>query len=153
MTISNTLPEPVSDLNAQLALLKKKNHPRVAVFLSRHDDVNKLSLPRGARVTAREEGTLITFDRDLARWFASAPEITDGDLAKILGYPQSKDQLFCADNDVRVVQVQDSHDRVIYEAAASPDALDKTIETAQTHGRRVIVTSLLSALKRRMKTA
>lgn len=129
--------------------------PRVAVFLARDNAHTALDIPDGAHVVSRAEGTLVTMAKPLADWFSVQPKITDGDLARILGYPQNKADVLLSP-DVSVVQVFDADGNVVYETGFTKDHLDEAFAAAMSHkpeGGTVDFCSTEDALKRRIGRA
>ena len=103
--ISTVYPEPICDLRAQLAALADPSHPKQSVYIARGP----------AFVVIRDEGTLVTKDVRIAEYFRTKPEITDDDMAVILGYPEPKSGVV----DPVIVQERDLNGNVVTEFAVS----------------------------------
>jgi hypothetical protein len=101
--ISTIYPEPICDLRAQLEALA--NGAKHCVYIA----------PGSAYVVIRAEGTLVTKDVRIAEFFRTKSEITDDDMAQILGYPEPKSRVV----DPVVVQERDAGGSVINEYAIS----------------------------------
>ena len=127
------------DLRAQVKALVDPSHPKDAVFIARGN----------AFVVERAEGLLITTNRAKADHYREANPLTDGDLAAILGYPESKDVAMALGDGV-VVQALDEDGSVITEAVSSRASCVRTMQALKDHGRLQIV-SPLDALARRAR--
>jgi len=150
--VSVTIPELESDIDAQIRALADPNHPKHCVFLARGNVLGNRKLPDGLFVETRREGTLVTDNRHIAQAFKLAEFITDGFIAEMLGYPESKADVLLTDDGL-VVQALDKDGNVIFEAACSQAKIAETIAAANaqvTEGGKVDVKSPYHALSRRL---
>lgn len=127
--MSNTVSEPLDDIEGQLAALADPEHVKRSVFIPHNSHI----------VLTRPEGTLITSDLHMARYFATAVKITDDDMAVILGYPEKKSDVIASGGGV-MVQAVDDEGRVIVEAVASHAHLDRTVAAFSDQGNVRILT-------------
>jgi hypothetical protein len=85
---------------------------------------------------------LLTTDPKRATYFKTRPMITDDDLALLLGYPESKADVFSRGGGV-VVQARDADGHIITEAYASGQRLAETVAALSRHvplaGRLAVV--------------
>lgn len=152
-TVSATSPEPASDLEAQIAALRDPQHPKLAVFVAAGNENEIPPLPRDVYVARRREGTLLTTDPGLATLYAQSPHVTDADVARLLGYPETKADVIARGNPV-VVQARDAQERVVTEACATLANVKVTCDALHTHvpkGGRLVILSVLEALQRRAR--
>lgn len=152
------VPEPHSDLLAQLAAVLDPAHPKVAMLLvPGNENEIPVSLVGSACVVSRPEGTLITCDAARAAAFKRGP--VDAPLmARILGYPEDKDEVVrrCEvtgdASQVRAVQARNAQGAVITEAFASYAGLQPTIRALAEHvplgGELVVLWARESILRR-----
>lgn len=138
-SVSNTTPEAMSDLSAQLRAVADRKNPKDAMFVARGSPVPK-QIPSGLMVASRREGTLITTNRDKAQTYRKAPTVDDAMVARLLGYPETKSAAV-ASGAPHVVQSRDGSGNVITEALASPSGLGNAVQMAQSHGHHAIVTT------------
>jgi hypothetical protein len=144
-----TLPEPVADVAAQIGAVADPRSPKTSAFMAKGTKVPR-TLPPGLVKATRPEGTLVTNSPAQAKQFAKARTVTDGHLAKQLGYPESKRQAI-ASGAPRVVQGRTPSGAVAHESVASPGGVPAAARAAAraVPGGRVVVTSPLAALFRR----
>ena len=146
-----TTEESSGDIAAQIKAMLDPNHPKDAVFVAKgSDSAIPDSLPDNVMVQPRPEGTLLTTNRKKLEAF-QAPDLTDQALAKILDYPQTKDDAIASGNPL-AVQAFDADGNMVQGPLSSPDALPQTIAStvAQTPpGGNVIVSSPQDALAAR----
>lgn len=148
--LSQHVPEPACDIEAQIEALLDPDHPKTAVFLSLENDVPEL--PEHVRVLTGEGGILLTTDEAKAVAF-SKPNLTDADMAEILGYPESKGDVALA-GDYVAVQALDSLGRVVTEMAASVLNIRRAIAFIEKHipaGGELAILNPWAALSRRVK--
>ncbi|HWF76559.1 MAG TPA: hypothetical protein VN694_05215, partial [Caulobacteraceae bacterium] len=62
ISVSASIPEPESDIDAQLKALQDPAHPKVAVFLAPGNEVGDRRIGPDVEVVRRREGTLLTTD-------------------------------------------------------------------------------------------
>ena len=142
------MPEPASDIRAQIAALQDKNHPKTAVFAA---PGNELAYVPGLMRAARREGVLLTADPELLAMF-ERDDLDDDLMARILGYPESKTKAMaaCAEGALRVVQARDWRGDVITEALCSPAWLERTCNALAPHGSFLQADAPARALNRRL---
>lgn len=151
--VSATSPEPAEDLQAQIDALRDPSHPKAAVFVAAGNENEMPALPRDVYVARRREGTLLTVDPGLATLYSQMPHITDADVARLLGYPETKADVMAKGNAV-VVQARDAQDRVVTEACATVPNIKVTCDALRTHvpkGGQLVILSVLEALQRRAR--
>lgn len=136
-------PEAEGDIKAQLKALADANSERRAVFVPKGTPVPK-KLPKGVKTAARPEGTLLSRDAALLAEYKNAREVSDADMARILGYPHGKEQM---GSNPLVVRARKGRD-VSYESAVHPAAVQAALELASRHapGDAVDVTTPQQAL-------
>ncbi len=152
ISVSASIPEPESDIDAQLKALHDPSHPKVAMFLAPGNEIGGRAIGPDVQVVRRQEGTLLTTDRKRADYFETRPMITDDDLAGLLGYPETKADVFARGGGV-LVQACDADGHVITEAYASARGLAGTVATLRGHVPllgRLLVLSPADALARRV---
>jgi hypothetical protein len=132
ISVSASMPEPESDIDAQLKALHDPSHPKVAVFLAPGNEINSRPVGPGVRVVRRREGTLLTTDLKRAAYFKTRPMLTDDDLALLLGYPEAKADVFARGGGL-VAQACDADGHVITEAYASAQRLAATLAALRAH--------------------
>jgi hypothetical protein len=142
-----TLPEPVADVAAQIGAVADPRSPKTSAFMAKGTKVPR-TLPPGLVKATRPEGTLVTNSPAQAKQFAKARTVTDGHLAKQLGYPESKRHAI-ASGAPRVVQGRTPSGA--HESVASPAGTRAAVRAAAAAvpGGRVAVMSPLGALFRR----
>jgi hypothetical protein len=142
------MPEPASDICAQIEALLTGGHPKGAVFAA---PGNKDDLAgRGLTGLIMPWGTLLSWDVKAMDMFEHAmPD--DAAMARILGYPEPKDAAIaaCPAAWLRVVQACNWRGNVITEALCSPAWLDRTREALALHGHLRVLT-VDGALARRL---
>jgi hypothetical protein len=147
-----TLPEPVADVAAQVAAVTDPRSAKTSAYMAKGTKLPP-SLPPGLVKATRREGTLVTNNPQQARQFAKARTLTDGHLAKQLGYPESKRHALASSGAQRAVLVQGRtpSGAVAHESVASPAGVRAAAKAAAAAvpGGRVVVTSPLEALFRR----
>jgi len=154
ITVSASTAEPEGDIDAQIEALHDPAHPKVAVFLAPGNKIEDRLLEPGVEMVSRREGTLLTIDPKRAAYFKTRPMLTDDDLAALLGYPESKADVFARGGGGVVVQARDADGRVVTEAFASAQRLAETIATLSRHvpfGGRLQVLTPADALARRVR--
>jgi hypothetical protein len=142
--ISNSCPEPICDVVAQIAALYDPAHPKDAVWLAAG---NRVPATNGLTVLRLRAGTLLTTSAEKAARLMASP--TDETLATILGYLESKRLVV---GEPVVVQAVDPHGAVILEMGCSAGLLDRATDVASLYGT-VRVTNLDAALRRRIRLA
>jgi hypothetical protein len=141
--ISDTDPEPLCDVVAQLAALRDPAHSKGAVWLAKGTPVPPIA--DDLIVVRHEAGVLITNDPGKAERFSAHP--SDEMLAELLDYPEAKVRLA---EPVVVVQAFSQDDgAVIYETGVSLAKVPQAVDTARRYGV-VRAISLEMALSRRM---
>lgn len=152
ISVSASTREPDGDIDAQLRALHDPSHPKVAVFLAPGNEIDDRPLGPGVKVVRRREGTLLTTDPKRAAHFKTRPMITDDDLALLLGYPESKADVFGRGGGL-VVQARDADGYVVTEAYASLQRLADTVAELRAHvpfAGRLMVLAPAEALARRV---
>ncbi len=152
ISVSASTREPEGDIDAQVRALHDPSHPKVAVFLAPGNEIDDRPLEPGVRVVRRREGTLLTTDPKRAAHFKTRPMITDDDLALLLGYPESKADVFGRGGGL-VVQARDADGYVVTEAYASLQRLADTVAELRRHvpfAGRLLVLAPAEALARRL---
>lgn len=127
------MPEPASDIRAQIDALLDQRHPKAAVFAAPGNEIDVAKVL--GMVVVRPEGTLITADDALReRFMEEMPD--DAGMAAILGYPEPKDAAMaaCLPEHLRVVQAIDYLGHVITEALCSPAWIERTQAALAPHG-------------------
>lgn len=141
--LSRPVPEPMRDIAAQIGALHDPAHPKRAVYIA----------PGKVRVYQRDEGALLTDDAALAARFMKA-ELSDDDMAAILGYPETKASVIASDRCL-IVQARNAAGDVITEAAASAERMFETVRALFAHvppGGVLRLCGADAALKRRMES-
>lgn len=124
--LSDTTPEPASDIHAQVRSMLDRSTTKDAVFIAPgNEDAIPSDLPDHVTKIPRDEGTLLTTNDDKAEAYRTAPAITDDSLAETLGYPETKAQAI-ASGDPRMVQARDPDGNVVAEAVSSPARMSET---------------------------
>lgn len=148
------IPEPTSDIDAQITALLDPEHPKNSVFIVPGNEVP--NVPLGVSKIARPEGTLLTRDPACAEAFHAAAD--DATMARILGYPEEKYEAVaaCGGNlsAGHMVQARDISGNVITEALASPPGLERVRLAIMTHvprGGSLVVLSAAQSIMRRLK--
>ncbi len=135
------MPEPASDIRAQIAALRDRTHPKTVLFAA-PGNVDDVPIPGlGMVLTVRRWGALVTPDHETAEVFSGAmPD--DAAMARLLGYPEPKDVAIAAGPAawVRVVQARDRQGNVITEALCSPGWLGRTRDALAPHGHLRVLT-------------
>jgi hypothetical protein len=136
--LMESTPEPRSDVRAQIGAMLDLDHPKDAVFVARGNErAIPKNLPRGIAVVRRPEGTLLTVNGNKARFFDKKRRIDDGDLARILGYPERKRDVLVAalrGQPVTDYQAHDEHGNVVASAMTSAR---RAGETARAISRQI----------------
>lgn len=148
------VPEPASDVLAQIAAMLDPNHPKRAALVV-PGNVMPDETRGKAHIVERPEGTLITTDPELAALYARRAD--DQAMAVILGYPEHKDDVVrnCRENFMlaRAVQARDAAGNVLTEAFASPVGLGRTMAAIASHvppGGQLVVMTPVDAIIRRL---
>jgi hypothetical protein len=143
------LPEPASDVAAQIGAVADPRSAKTAAFVAKGSNVPR-ALPPGLVKATRPEGTLVTNSPQQARQFAKAKVVNDAHMAKQLGYPETKRQAI-ASGAPRAVQGRTPSGAVAHESLASPAGIPAAARAAAAAvpGGKVVVTSPLAALFRR----
>lgn len=152
--LSQTLREPDEDIEAQIAALCDPTHSKDAMFLAPSNDV-PVTLSPDVRVVCRADGTLLTTDEAKAKRFFESLELSERDMAEILGYPEAKSDVMAAGAGV-IVQARNSRGAIVMEAAASFPRLGETVAAVTKQiplGGAIAVISPLEALSRRASLA
>jgi hypothetical protein len=155
ISVSASTPEPEGDVDAQLKALHDPSHPKVAVFLASGNEIGDRSLGPAVQMVRRREGILLTTDPKRAAHFKTRSMVTDDDLALLLGYPESKADVFGRGGGL-VVQARDAEGHVITEAYASLQRLADTVAALNGHvpfAGRLLVLAPAEALARRVALA
>lgn len=139
--ISESDPEPLCDVVAQLAALRDPAHPKGAVWLAKGTPVPETD---GLTVVHHGAGTLITDDIDKAWRFLKNP--SNETLADLLDYPMAKADLA---EPVIVLQALAPDGAVVYEAGVAPGLFRRAVDVARRYGA-VRAVSLEMALSRRV---
>lgn len=148
------VPEPVCDINAQVAAMLDGGHPKRAVLVVPGNAVPSVDV---AFRIERAAGTLLTNDRARADAFVEG-HADEGAMAWILGYPQDKTAIMveCGNNAMflaRAVQARDEQGSVVTEAFAAPSGLAMTQEVIGEHvpaGGGLMVLTPVDAIVRRV---
>lgn len=131
----------MGDLAAQIAAVQRGGaHPKHTVFVA-----------RGTDVITRECGTIITRSKAVADFFRDAPVITDDDIAKLLGYPQTKTAALASGN-CAMVQTLDPAGNVIMESVVSVPNIQAVAEEYRKYGSIHVAHPVVVGL-RRLKAA
>ena len=152
ISVSASTREPEGDIDAQLRALHDPSHPKVAVFLALGNEIDERPLGADVEVVRRREGVLLTTDPKRADHFRTRSMITDDDLALLLGYPESKADVFSRGGGL-VVQARDAEGHVVTEAFASLQRLADTVAELKRHvplSGRLLVLAPADALARRL---
>lgn len=134
-----TTPEPWGDIRAQLKALTDPKHPKDTVYLPGEDG----------------DGILATTDPQKAFIAWTKPELTEDDLAKFLGYPQSKGDVLedvASGDAAHVVQARDGDGYVVHESVTSLSRMPHTTKAMLRYvpdGGDLYIADPLEALKRR----
>jgi hypothetical protein len=157
------VPEPAGDIRAQLAAVLDPTHPKRACFLV-PGDAERLKLdglPKGAYAAVRDEGTLVTRERQLAVAFECADSATDAfdtAMAEILGLPEAKPLMVerCRGQPelyARAVQARDAGGHVVCETFASPIGFLGACKVMAKHvppGGQLVTIGAVIAISRRI---
>lgn len=137
---SPSSPEPKSDIDAQLRALTDPGHPKDSVFVARGNaSALPPEAPPGVHMVRTPDGTLLTTDPEKATAFARGPR-DDRLMARILGYPQPKDEVLrdiAVGRPSSVIQARDADGNVISEAVASDRGREATRQALAQHGQLV----------------
>ncbi len=130
------VPEPDSDIRAQIAAMLDQAHPKMAVLIVPGNEVPDLPSPLGVYRVETENGTLLTRDAFSASLIANDP--SDLNMAAVLGYPEDKWLVGerCGGEHVvlaRAVQARDGNGNVVSEAFASPVGLVDTVRALEEY--------------------
>jgi site-specific DNA-cytosine methylase len=118
-SVSPSTPEPAGDIAAQIAAVADPTSTKDAVFVAAgNQNAIPDQLPEGMIRVDREEGTFLTTNPQKANQFNAAPQLSDVDMAALLGYPEDKASAVSGNNP-HVVQGRDAAGNVVAEAAAS----------------------------------
>jgi len=140
--ISQVFPEPIRDIEAQVDAL------HCGLKRSVYTAPNTPFIPSHSISIQRPEGILSTTEEHFARYWNDASEVSDDDIAIILGYPEAKSQIV---NPV-VLQARDGNDRVVMECGVSFKNIlphSEVIARYVPTGGRLVIASVLEALQRR----
>ena len=149
------IPEPMADIQAQVAAMLAPEHPKKAVLIVPGNDVP--SLDAAVIRVESENGTLLTRDPVRAAAFADGHG-HDATMAWILGYPEDKAAVVaaCGGEHVRLaraVQARDASGNVITEAFTSPGGFYQTCRAIGEHvpdGGELVVLTPIEAIVRRL---
>jgi hypothetical protein len=149
--VSATAPEPVSDIQAQLAAVADPANPKTTMFVAKGTPMPD-TIPKGVRQATRPEGTLISTDAAKLNAFRKG-KLTDEKLASLLDYPEPKSQVNPAT--AQAVQAKDAQGNVVTEAAVNPQTVPAAAEALAPHapGGTVEVKPVDKAVKQRAKKA
>lgn len=155
MTESRTVPEPWRDIVAQLRCLSDPAHPKKAVYLADATAAPATVnwLPSGTYASLNGKGIFVTTDFRLYQWFDHLEAVTDEDLARALGYPESKGEIADQHEGVMAIQARDVNDCVVFEACCSDKGRNATIEAVKRQvpsGGRLVFTTLAAIIQRRL---
>lgn len=118
-----TNPEPAGDVQAQIAAAADPRNGKDSVFISAgNEDAVPTHLPPGIQIHRRPEGTLLTTNPAKHELFRSKNQLTDDDMASILGYPESKSGLIdhaARGGMISGIQARDHLGNVVSDAATS----------------------------------
>jgi hypothetical protein len=132
--VSQSTPEPAADIAAQVKSMLDPATTKDAVFVAKgNEDAIPADLPQNVMVAEREEGTLLTTNPTKANTFNRAPSLSDDDMAKMLGYPETKASAAAGPNPA-VIQGKDANGNVVSEAVTSDNgkAATQTAIAGQT---------------------
>lgn len=154
---SPTVPEPKADLIAQLKAVGDTSNPKDTAFIPAGGMAFTKSIrdaiPENAQVVSRPGvGRLITTSAEKAEFFKSAPNLGDDDMAELLGYPESKNQVAAAGGSPTVVQGRDAQGNVVHESVVSQQGVPAAVEAAQAVAPEVHQLTPEDALARRQLT-
>lgn len=138
--LSETTPEPVTYIGAQIDALKDPDNPKDAVFIAKGTPVPDLKGVKDAETVKRPEGTLVTTNKTKADVFKDAHALSDDLMATILDYPQTKSEAIASGHPV-VVQGKDDAGNVVAETLASPDGVPKAAQVIGSQAPHVEVTT------------
>ncbi len=146
-----TVPEPVTDIKAQLQQLANPDSTRDAVFVAKGTPMPR-NIPQGVMRVLRPEGTLLTTNTAKAALFRKGP-VDDTRMAHILGFPETKQEAM-ASGAPRVVQAKDAAGNVVSEMLASPQGENtaRAAAAGQAPGAEVQSVSPEEAVQRRLIT-
>lgn len=139
--ISESDPEPLCDVTAQLAALRDPAHPKGAVWLARGTPAPEIV--DELIVVHHDAGVLLTLDPEKAERFSADP--SDATLADLLEYVEPKGSVAGVPI---VVQACTPEGAVVHEMACSLDAFPRAVDIAQRYGA-VRAIGLGMALNRR----
>jgi len=149
--IPPTVPEPASDIRAQIAALRDPRNAKDAVFVARgNESALPPGKPNGTKRIARPEGTLVTSNAKKARVFAAGA--SDDQMARIVEAPQPKSKV--DPRTARVIQARDGAGNVVAEAVSSWGAYTKTVAAIRKQkpvGGRVVAMTPIDVLARRLR--
>jgi hypothetical protein len=150
--VTPTLPEPAQDIRAQLQAVAAGNKPAMFVAAGNQSAVPE-NLPSSLHRADRQEGTLITGDRDQAQRFM-AGGLTDDHLASYLGYPQPKSEALASPG-ASLVQARDRQGNVVSEAVTSRDRVPDAMRMLASHAPDgdVMETHPVAMVRRRLASA
>ena len=131
--------------------MRDPKNPKDSVFIAAGTPLPQQSMP-GVVAVHRDEGTLLTTDFGKAQAFRDAPKVTDGLMAGLLGYPETKGQAVASGAPV-VVQGKDAAGNVATESLASPAGVPAAEAAAGQVAPNVSVTTPEAAQVRRTEEA
>lgn len=140
-------PEPERDIAAQIAAVANPASAKHAAFMAAGTPVG--AVPKGMWCVQRKEGTLITDSPSHAAAFRWSRRLTDGLMARLLGYPETKAEALQGARPVVVQAMEGS--AVAYECVTSPGGLTAAMRAARAAvpGARIRITTPEEALARR----
>lgn len=147
----DTLPEPATDLAAQLAAVADPASAKRAMFLAQGSP-QPAGLPPGVTASTRPEGTLLTADPERALAYRRG-DLTDEGMARLLGYPESKRAVLEAGGTPVVVQGVARNGGVVHAGLASPAGLADAVQAARAAapGGRVAIATPQAAVLGRLR--
>lgn len=137
-------PEPKKDLLAQFSALLSGRKPAMYIAPSNALPGEICEYPDVLWVL-RREGRFLTKNKDLADQIAGTAEITDDDMARWLGYPESKRHV----KKDAIVQVRTPDDAVVMECATNlPELVSENFQQ-KFPGHEVLTLGIADVLRRR----
>lgn len=117
-SVPETTPEPQSDIEAQIEAMLDPDNPKDVVFIAKGTEIPEV--PYNVEKIERPEGTYLTNNFDKFKKIFDNPNMTDDQVAEVLGIPVPKSQV--AGENPEVVQARDAEGNVVNEAVGAENA-------------------------------
>lgn len=115
--------EPQLDTDAQMQAVQDPQAGKDTMFIAKGSQYPQ-DIPVGTIIVRRPEGDLVTTSLEKAAEFLQTPQLTDRDMAALLGYPEAKSEAI----DPVVVQGVEPSGGVSTEMLSSPDKTEEAVK-------------------------